>query len=780
MTARNSRPQLWLLLCLGVVFAWFSPWWAGGKNLAPLDLLHEMMQPWRGESVDGHAKNHIVSDAVDQYLVYRMVAAESYAKEGWLGWSSLTYGGTAQYANTMALYFDWTMQLHRLFDFWTAWHLGLMLQVMIAVSGMFFFLRGRSISLLWVCCGALAYGANSQFVTWIYHRWTMGAFCWVPWILFAVDLYRNGNRRAWGWVPLLIAMAFLGGTLQHAALVVLAVGAIWLEEALQVGKKPGDQTKLVGRYAGWGVLGAGLGAMMFIPCIDAFIISNRLGLHTGMVANSESSMYPHGILQPVYNLVAYPFQIFPSLLGRCDSVDVLKAAFKSQLLYVAYFGSLPVLVAFLSLWRKKVPTLARVLIAMGLLLPLTPLVRLLYQRLLLLFILGGIFAFVHFMENATRETRIRVFRWTAWLGGTAVAGWTALSIFLHLKSDILQGLREKMLVAGANSSFGYMRGWLEGRIDRFLSDLFIWSPEQVVPLVLLVIALLGFRWTGSSLKKRQKAGAIIVAVAVLAEVSLFASRWVVWSDPAEYALFPPTPETEALREHVGKDGRVSTLMHPVLHMPVTPFVSNTLSAYGIASATGYDSIVPDGMLLPNESVTDADKIGRLGVSHLITAPINADVGNGWKAVWESGSMVLYENQQAYPRLIGFRTIADRDEFFSGGDPEVVSLKESSGLENWREIELPEGVRWIRLAENQANGWEFRVGSSDEWAPVVRAPDASMLMEIPEDSSRVEMRYNPPARRMGFAVSAGSLVCLIGCSVMVGRVRRSAGGQAKHQ
>jgi len=813
MNSAFKRTALGLLVCTLVVLAWFSPWWLAGRNLAPLDLCGEMMRPWRAENAAGpsvYVKNHHVSDAADQGIIYRILAAESYRREGWVGWSSLTYGGTAQYANTMALYYDWTMQLHRWFEFWTAWHLGLMGQVMLAAWGMLLFLRGRSIGLLWACCGALAYAANSQFVTWIYHRWALGAFCWVPWILWAIDAYRRDRRGYWALVPVLLAMAFLGGTLQHAALVVLAVVAMWADEAwllwsarhgerrrpagcvrhpaelssangqasgllLTVGSAAAcaadqagclrsrwtGQLGLLGRYAAWGLLGVGLAAMMFLPCVEGFLTLTRLGLHTGMFCNPENGIYPEGRWQPLFNLAAYPFQIFPSALGRSDSMDGLKL-FKSGLFSVAYFGSLPVLVAFLAAWRRPTPLLARVLIGCGLVLPLTPLVRFLYQRLFILFIFGGVLAFAHFMETASRETRLRVFRVTRMLAGIGIAGWTVLSVLLQLHPEVRSKLREKILEAGSGSSFGFFSDWMAGRTDRFIHDLAIWSSQQVLPLLLMGAALAGLRWSAALRGGSRRKGAWLVAMAVVGEVSLFGSRWVVWTDPVRYPLFPATPETAAVQELVGRDGRVTTLIHPTAHMACTPFIPNTLAPYGIATICGYDSIVPDGMILPNESAGDAEKLGRLGVSHLITWPGNSGVPEAWKPVWNSPSMALYENSLAMPKIMGFLTDSAKDAFFGGGRPEAVAIHETSGMENSRSLVVPTGVRWVRLAENQADGWEYRTPSSAAWVPVRRATDASMLLENPEPANPalITMRYDPPLRKLGFMVSAASLVFLI--------------------
>lgn len=785
MTLSTKSTVCGLLACTMIVLAWFSPWWINGLNLAPQDITNEMMRPWRQENARPLVKNHFVSDGADQSIVYRIFAEHAYRKEGWVGWSSLTYGGTAQYANTMALYYDWTMQLHRFMKFWNAWNFGLMGQVLVAMSGMFFFLRGRHISLPWVCCGALAYAANSQFVVWIYHRWALGSFCWIPWALWAIDTYVKGKKWAWALVPTFIGLAFLGGNLQYAIFSCIAIVAIWAEESWQFfssnfKRLPNSELrksllKLLGRYAVWGFLALGLAAMMFLPCVDAFFKSDRLKLHIGMYGRA-AGIYPVGSLQPLFNLAAYPFQIFPSILGRCDSIDLLKG-FKSELFFVAYFGSLPVLIAFLAFWRRQTPILARVLIVIGLLLPLTPLVRVLYQRLFLLFILGGILAFAHFMENASRETKLRIFKIASTVTGLGIAAWSAASLFLLFKPEITNPLRAKILLIGGGSSFGYFSEWMERRTDNLIQDFSIWSPQQIFPLLLVAAALVGFRLYSSLRADSRRVGAWLLVLSVVAEVSLFGSRWIVWTDPQRYPLFPDTPESIIVQKSVGHSGRITSLMHPTGHMACTPFIPNTLSPYGIATITGYDTIVPDGMLLPNESSGDARKLGRFGVSHLITWPGNPDVPAEWNRIWSSPSMDLYDNPLKVARNVGFKSTGDKDTFFAGSRPPMIDIRETTDGENLRLLEVPAGVEWIRTAENEDDGWEYKARSATNWQSVQRAPDASMLFAnpSPDKATIIEMRYNPPLRRIGFitsAVSAAIVVCGGAFSIFSGRKRKS--------
>jgi hypothetical protein len=126
-------------------------------------------------------------------------------------------------------------------------------------------------------------------------------------------------------------------------------------------------------------------------------------------------------------------------------------------------------------------------------------------------------------------------------------------------------------------------------------------------------------------------------------------------------------------------------------------------------------------------------------------------------------MELFKNPISTPRYIGFQNTAEKDSFFDHNQPDrYIALTEQTHKENSRKIETPGNVRWIRIAENHAEGWEYRTNgeSQSKWRAALRAGDSSMLLHPGESSSPspkiVEMRYNPPLRRLGFTISAVSL------------------------
>ena len=72
--------KLWLMPAVIVslfCMAMFVPWLVLGKVLAPFDIIEEMYLPWRGDEKSPTVHNHFVSDAVTQYLPYRLLAGQS-------------------------------------------------------------------------------------------------------------------------------------------------------------------------------------------------------------------------------------------------------------------------------------------------------------------------------------------------------------------------------------------------------------------------------------------------------------------------------------------------------------------------------------------------------------------------------------------------------------------------------------------------------------------------------------------------------------------------------
>lgn len=124
-------------------------------------------------------------------------------------------------------------------------------------------------------------------------------------------------------------------------------------------------------------------------------------------------------------------------------------------------------------------------------------------------------------------------------------------------------------------------------------------------------------------------------------------------------------------------------------------------------------------------------------------------------------MSLYANSLAVPRYIGFAETAGADAFLKGDNgAEWIALRETGGLESSRRIELPAGIRSVRIAENHADGWEYRLGGTADWQPVGRAPDAGMRLDLAaatDSPATLEMRYHPPLRRTGFAISGIALL-----------------------
>jgi hypothetical protein len=713
----------------------FAPWWAGGRVFAPLDLLDETYAPWAGPGVTGEVHNHFTSDAVTQYLVHNAFAERSFAEDGYIGWREALGGGRAEEGNTMAGYGDWTMQLHRVLDFWTAWHLGLLGQFLIAALGMYAFLRGQRLIPLVALLGAIAFGANTQFVGPIYHRWHLAGFAWIPWLAWAMFAWRGGRRWVWPLAPAFLALSILGGNLQtnvFTALVVVSLWAGWLwdgqvrqdAQIRQDGQvRRGGRARLVatGHVAAWSLLGLGLASFALVPETVAMLATLSVGM-------GRSGMgYAEGPLQPLASLLLIPLQAFPTLLGSPRSLDLAKPL-GADLFGIAYFGFLPVLLALRTPFLRSAPAAMKLLILVGLVLPLTPLVGPLYHRVQLVFVFGGVWAAAWYWQHADRTRVDPVLRVLFLAFGAAVGLWLVVSVVGAMFQDRLVSRLQAMAVGAVDpaqlEAYPFYAQWMAERATRFVRESWIWHPRQALAVAM---ALAGFGAVWWRVRAGVAPAAAVLCAVVAVELGAFAVAWVTVAEPEADALYPVPAELALVRERVG-DGRV----HIVHGLPSSFLPPNTHELAGLSAIQFYETITPPGLWQVAYDDPTAADLAAVAVTHAVTRP-GASPGDGWELDHGGERLDLWRNPGAEPR---YQAVGD-------AGPGRVAARVLAATQNRRLLELPPATRVVRVRENWAPGWRYRVDDGD-WASPSREADGGMLLAVASlpGPSTVELRYRP--------------------------------------
>ncbi|MCK5438770.1 MAG: hypothetical protein KAI97_02445, partial [Gemmatimonadetes bacterium] len=706
-----------------------------------------MFEPWAEGDRDVEVHNHFTVDAVRGFLIPHQVAARSFKEDGFIGWDDLIHGGDPAYADTMSTYGDWTTQLHRFLSFWTAWHIGLAVQFLIAGLGMFVFLRSRRIGPGIALVGAIAFAANSQFVVWIYHRFQLGGFCWAPWMLWAMCAHRDGKRWAWPLVPVFTALALLGGTLQTNVYVALLLVAVWIGWAWESRHDRRRLLEASWSIGLWGFFGLGLAAFQIFP--TAAVLSESTASGMGYFG------YTHGVVEPLLSGVFFIGQIFPSLFGSPQSVDLSKALGR-DLFNIAFFGFLPMIVAIRSLFLREAPVGARSLVLFGALIPLTPFVGSVYHRVQLLFVIGGIWVFAWYWENYRDDRERALYRWLSWTLAILAGIWLLLSIASWLREAQLVAFAQNELLTRMTQGEGQFRvfeDWMLQRAERLVHELRIWHPGQYVPLIAAFAGLFAIRLRFGRLARYAMP---LVLVAVIAELATFGVKWVSVTDSEKYPFYQETADISTLRRLVGP-GRVY-----VVELPDRPGLlpMYTLTMYGVATIQQRSRIVPLNMWQEAGFGTDARTLGRLAVTHAVTYADVEIEGEGWTLQYLGDRLSVWENQFAVPK---YMVLVAGDDLFVG----ETSLRPSGArpimaTPNRRLVEVPAGTAAIRVAENWSEGWQFRV-EGGHWRSIRRAPDRSMIIDLSDESTsrtRIEMRYRPQRRIVGRWLSLTTVALLV--------------------
>lgn len=737
--------MLALLFIVGVATAAFSPALFRGKILAPLDITTTVLAPWKENANGGKPHNHNPSDAVTQYLPYRIHAEKSFKEDGYIGWNPYEMGGSNLAANTMALPASWTMQLHRFLPFEQAWDLGILGEFLIAGVGMLVFLRSRSLP--WLACtlGALAYMGNSQFIIWIYHRWALSSFSWMPWVLWAAAhglSWKNPSPRQL-LLPFFLALAISGSSLQHMVFVGLACGCLVMGAIPDV-RSSLKQWPSVLCWSAAFMLALGMTAFTLVPQVSAYFINIGIGNTRGGIG------YPNGPLQPVLNLVAIPAQIWPWLLGDPQTIDswrLLKSGFMS----LAYLGTIPMILAIAGLFVKSMPRQAKWLILVGLLIPLTPLVGPLYHRVQIIFLLGGAWMAAEMIAGFSTTSPRKLIRGVSVvviLIGVALFAGTLLPT--GIRKNIENQVVTKSVAATAGSNFGDDSAWIEKRAVTWVDRFSLVNPRTAWVYGLLVLGTGGLILAG---RRQTTVGNFIIIWATSLELMTLFQTWTTFSDPRD--LLPENPAIRKVGELAG-DRRVLQRSPGVAFADIfaTP---NLLSSYSIQSVDFYESIQyhSSWITLAKESPETRLVLSGVGISvRPIDSPPEPGTEN-WPVLDTAAGYVIQNNPASVsPVSAGTGAIPGTPALAIEALKNSLPIKISEQTMNHVSFGLPDGRSWVRISRNWHESWRWRA-EGGPWQKFEPGPDASCWIKSPPTgAARIEARFFPrPVWLSGISVGA---------------------------
>lgn len=755
MNFSKIRPLFALLAVFGLLTVLFAPSLFQGKILAPLDILTTMMSPWNANNKEAKPQNHFVTDAVTQYIPYRLLVERAFKEDGFIGWNPYEMGGYSMSANTMATPGSWSLQLHRIMSFKNAWNVGIYLEFLIAGLGMLVFLRNRKLAWLPCVIGSIAYMLNSQFIIWVNHRWALGSFCWMPWVMWSASGFTCSKTIALKhcFVPIFLALALLGGSLQHMAFVFLGCACLYL--GAQHNRNNLNFSKnLLLFWALSFVLACGIAGFSLVPQIQGYITNNELGHIRGAIG------YQHGLIQPILNMFLIPLQFWPWLVGEANTLDGFKLL-KCSYMDIAYFGTIPTFLAIMGLFLSQMPKQAKWLILVGLVIPLTPLVGPLYHRVQLLFILGGAWMTAEVLSYYTKNCFPRIVKLMA-LATVAVGLMLTVVTIIPEKNRaaIEQKVIEKAIKAAENSQFNTDREWIVARARLWVGRFSLENSKTQLTYSLLVagvfsIWLLWGKFTTESKLRLRSIALICILICTIVELSIMFNSWCTFSLMDDF--YPENQSISKIKNVVGSD-RVS--LNSVGARLCDSFAApNSLVAYGIRTADAYESIHYTRIGSMIESLTPEEK--------LLISNVNAVVEDDRETVDDSKEFTILTPQHRLKMIHApiAHIVAGADAFSINKASMITTLKNAQEIlpdvmtMSRITFKVPGSTNWIRVAENWHPGWLWRV-KGEKWAKTRKGADGATWIHLTDSNEKIiEMIFTPCNLKVKY-VSITALVVVI--------------------
>lgn len=560
--------------------------------MLPLDILNNLHYPYCGDHPADNPDvfNHYVNDAIRFYYPAKIFLKNSITSNQFPFWNPLIFGGYAFYADSVAAVFD----PFNIFLFFLepiiAVEIGVVLQLLLAGMAMYMLLQAYKVSFWGSLLSSVGYMLNGMFVVTIYHEWMIGAFCWVPLIfLMVLKWFDTEQPKYYFFAAIFMTLAHLGGNIQVSSYIIfLFWGYIVYQK--YIAKTIFSTVRFVqGIFLPF--ISLLLGAFLLLPTLQSFFLD----------ASGRTSGWrdPHNFVHIVFAAPILLLNLFGNaLIGSVRAFELIKLWGPGMDEFNVFCGFAVAFFAVWSFWKDKHnQKTIRFYFAMALtvfLLPLlTPLYKMSYYRILILFIFSfcvsagfGFDAFLSDGESGDKKKYIKIFTSAILivLGGVLIAQVVIglnYGYFLAVCKNYVLG------ISSNNKFFGSHQGFYIRRTENFLHYYSFGNPVIIVSSI-VIIGILGVLWLLIKKIIPQKWGKILIFLLLSTEMIVNARSFIVMSDPKKFPMYRDLAVVDELRKD--KDIYRVFVCDVIKDLPL--FYPNGLMPYGLETVQGADSYNP--------------------------------------------------------------------------------------------------------------------------------------------------------------------------------------------
>lgn len=762
------------------------------KTILPVDQVR-LFPPWNGLGATGTPRNPNLNDVATQFVPWAKAVRLAW-KERSLPLRNRWNGcGTALAANGSSAVFSPLTFLMFLLPLANAFTLAAAVKLLIALTGMWLWLRELGVSHGAAIFGAVTFSFSFTMTPWLLFPHT-AAICLWPWALFLAERIHRGAAASRGFWPLavLLAMISLAGHIESAASLALFWFS-WLASRRLMGERAiGAATAKLITAA---VVALGLSAFFLLPQVFAILASNRFVLARKPLWSDFFSLAPHLPVWPKGVVTT----LFPRALGDGISSPMIPGAAGSFPEMALGYCSVVVAIGILLSLRPGSPRNGR---AVALFLPL-------------LFGLGIATGCWPAAEIAGHIPLIkmmlplRLLSWIA-LAGPAIAA-AEIDRFC---ADLSRGRIPLLGFAVASASVASLAVsvYLHFRpLHAATGGLHVQRNALVITLLVAGAAMLAT--TLASFRPRALS-ALPLVLAVITGVELFRQGQSLYRFGSPAELFPSTPlirflAKQAPHYRVVGDG---SAVYP-----------NTNVFAGLEDIRTHDPLerrdyvefldvtagYAPGEYFKHVANLDASVLSFLNVRYLVAAPGQKAPGERWLPVYTGQDGVVFENRQSLPRalvtprvhllrpavapssftvgnanaLFGsrFPEMTKRDDWarttYVLGPAEQILQNNEARISGYREsinnvsfhVSANSLSSRVLVATSivQDGGWTARDGEGRTLETTL-ANGPFLAVWAPPRAGLVYLDYSPPGFRTGILLSLATLFLISVCSIWARR------------